>query len=792
MKKTVKVGVRALVEHLFRSGDLRFDHFQQLRAVDGIRAHQHIQSRRGKGYQAEVGVDYRHVTSDCVIEISGRIDGVMIEGDTVVIEEIKSTAKNLDQAAAEEHPLHWAQVKVYAYMYGSRHEMSRIAGQLTYVAVENWQVREIRRNFDLEELALFFNQMLERFLKWADHLHGWEKIRSKSIESISFPYAQYRRGQRKMAVAVYRTLIDRQRLLIQAPTGIGKTLATIFPALKVMGQEKMGKLFYLTARTTGRVAAEKVFELLKRKGLRFKILTLTAKDKICFRPNDNCHPEECPFAEGYYDRANDAVWAALSHDRLLPDRVEKIARDYSICPFEFSLDISQWVDGIICDYNYVFDPRVFLRRFFSDAVEPHILLVDEAHNLVDRSREMFSAQIAKHPLLELRRMVKGELKAVYTSLTKINSWFLSLAKKAPKDRRQWSQSELPSELLPLLAQFAHQAETWLSLNLKLPFRELLLEHYFAVLGFLRVAENFDDSYAVCISREKKEVALKLFCIDPSRQLSAALNRGAAVIFFSATLTPLEYFRSIFGLGAEADQLTLPSPFPPYNLGLFSADRIPTYYHQRRHSQMVLCRLLLTFTQVRTGNYLIFFPSYAYLEMIHERFIAAEPEADVIVQERHMSERQRRQFLDRFQAQNSRTLIGFVVLGGIFGEGIDLVGERLCGAAVIGVGLPGICLERELIRRYFEDKSGQGFEFAYQFPGINRVLQAAGRVIRSEQDRGVVLLVDSRFAEQRYRALLPPHWHYTPVFNPKYLRAFLMGFWRRNQEKLPEPISRKET
>ncbi len=785
MKKTVKIGVRNLVEHLFRTGDLRFDRFHQHRAIDGIRAHQHIQGQRGKDYQAEVSVVHHHETPDYVIEISGRIDGVIIEADAVVVEEIKSSSKDLDQLAASDNQMHWAQIKLYAYMYANRFGFSEIIGQLTYVAAENWQVREIRRNFKLEELALFFDRMLVRFFKWADHLYGWEKIRIKSIASLNFPYPNYRGGQRRMAVAVYRAIVGRQRFLVQAPTGIGKTLATIFPSLKVIGQEKVGKLFYLTARTTGRVAAEKVFKLLKVNGLRFKTITLSAKDKICFRPGDTCHPDECHYAEGYYNRVNDAIWAALSHDRLLPDRVAAIAREHSICPFEFSLDLSQWVDGIICDYNYAFDPRVFLRRFFADISEPHVLLVDEAHNLVDRSREMFSAQIAKQPLLELRRMVKGELKSLYKHLTKINTWFLALAKNAPSDNQQWSQSGLPSELLPLLAQFVHQAEAWLLLNLKRPFRELLLEHYFAVLGFLRVAEVYDESYAVCFSKEKKEVSIKLFCVDPSRQLSSALNRGAAVIFFSATLTPMEYFRSIFGLGAEATQLTLPSPFPPYNLGLFSADRMPTYYHQRKNSQEALCRLLLVFTQVRPGNFLIFFPSYSYMEMIHKQFIAAEPKAEVIVQEKDMSESQRHLFLAKFKAQNSRTLIGFAVLGGIFGEGIDLVGERLCGAAVVGVGLPGICLERELIRQYFEVKSEQGFEYAYQFPGINRVLQAAGRVIRSEKDRGVVLLVDSRYAEQRYKALLPPNWYATSVYSPEYLRMFLMGFWHGNQEKSPE-------
>ena len=776
MKKVLKIGVRALVEHVFRSGDLNLDYFSQSRAIDGIRAHQHIQQNRPDSYQSEVSVSYCHETLKYIIELGGRIDGVMEEGKKIVVEEIKTTSQDTREMVDQKDPVHWGQLKAYAYIYAHSRKVSEIVGKLTYVNPENWKVAEFKQTLNMVELKTFFSDMIQYYLKWAEHQINWQEIRTKSVNSLKFPYDHYRPGQRQMAIAVYRTIINQRNILIQASTGIGKTMATIFPSVKVFGQETMGKLFYLTARTTGKVVAENVYKLLEQNGLNFKTVTLTAKDKICFCPGKNCSPEECQFAKGYYDRLNEAILEALKFNRLNQDNIEAVAHRFTICPFEFSLDISQWADGIICDYNYVFDPRVFLRRYFSEAVDQHILLIDEAHNLVDRSREMFSAQIDKQTLLELRRMIKGKQKKLYQYLTRLNRWFLNLAKEVPKEAQEWSDNEMPLELLTLLSQFVHRAEKWLRLNIPSDYRETLLQYYFNILSFLRIAEEFDSSYTICYTKKERDAIVKLFCIDPSHRLAQVLKKGFAAVFFSATLTPIHYFRSLFGCDSDTESLILPSPFPHKNFALFRADHISTYYRQRQNTQAVLCKLLQVFTQNKLGNYLLFFPSYAYLKMIHALYMDANPDGDVIVQTPDMSEIDRKEFLNRFKSENSRTLVGFAVLGGIFGEGIDLVGNRLLGAAVIGVGLSSISLERELIRNYYENIDNRGFEFAYQFPGINRVLQAAGRVIRTEKDRGVVLLIDQRFARHQYATLLPDHWSPIRISNADQLSGYLEEFW----------------
>ena len=767
-----------MVEHVFRSGDLNFDYFSSYRAIDGIRAHQHVQQNRPNNYQAEVSVSFCHESSNYSIELGGRIDGVMLDGGKPVLEEIKTTSQDTDQMVDRKDPVHWGQLKTYAFIYGNLHNVSEMVGQLTYVNPENWKMAEFKQSFDMAELKIFFADMIHSYQKWAEHQIIWEEVRNQSVNALKFPYDHYRPGQRQMAVAVYRTIVNQDNILIQAPTGIGKTMAAVFPALKTFGRQGVGKLFYLTARTTGKTVVERVYELLEQNGLKFKVVTLTAKAKICFCPEKNCHPEACRFAKGYYDRLNDAIWEGLTFNRLHQDIIASLARKFSICPFEFSLDISQWADGIICDYNYVFDPRVFLRRYFSENEGRQILLIDEAHNLVDRSREMFSAKIDKKPLLILRRLIKGKLIELYRCLTGINRWFLTCRRKAPQEAQEWSDTKLPLELLTLMNQFVPIARKWLRLNIPTSYRDTLLEHYFNILWFLRVAEAFDGSYTICYTKKEDQVRVKLFCIDPSHQLAQVLKKGLAAVFFSATLTPIHYFRFLFGCDQDTKRLILPSPFPPENFAVFRAGHIATYYYRRENSKISLCKLLWLFTQNKQGNYLIFFPSYAYLNMIHALYLKAAFDTDVIAQRSDMSELDRKTFLNRFKSENSRTLVGFAVLGGIFGEGIDLVGDRLCGVAVIGVGLPGITLERELIRRYYEDKEKQGFEFAYQFPGVNRVLQAAGRVIRTEKDRGVVLLIDSRFVRSEYTKLLPNHWHSVPIFHTDRLHRSLKEFWQK--------------
>jgi DNA excision repair protein ERCC-2 len=775
-KAKLQIAVRTLVEHVLRSGDLELVFIGTNRAVEGIRAHQKIQKSRPEGYIPEVTVCHEIETEQYMLVISGRIDGVYHTNGHVVIDEIKTTTRNLDWIGQNENPLHWGQVKAYAYLYAREHGLDEIEVQISYYQVETNETLELRRSLTQAELEIFFQDLVARYLEWADTIARWQRIRDASIASLEFPFAIYRPGQRRMAVDVYKAIRNNRQLVIQAATGIGKTMAAIFPSVKALGEQLTAKIFYLTARTTGRTVAEQALDELGNKGLRLKSLTLTAKDKICFDPHSACTADECEFARGHFDRVNHALKDLFQRDAFTRDAVEQTAAKHRVCPFEFSLELSLWADFIICDYNYAFDPRVYLRRFFLEENSDYTFLIDEAHNLVDRSREMFSAEISKQPFLDMRRAVRQKLPTAYKSMGKVNAWLVKIRKRCETEGAAFSDKQEPGDLYPLLRGFLKTAERWLALNIKAPYRQGLLDLYFTVSGFLKIAEQYDQSYATCIQQAGRDLKLKLFCIDPSAHLQQALQRCKAAVFFSATMTPVDYFKKILGCETTVRELVIGSPFAGQNLCVLISERISTLYRQRKQSMPQVTRALATLVNQKQGNYLLFFPSYEYMLMICESFQGVCPETEVIVQTPGMAESERDAFLEKFSRENYSTLVGFAVMGGIFGEGIDLVGDRLTGAAIVGVGLPGISPERELIREYFQQKKDAGFEYAYLFPGINRVLQAAGRVIRTELDRGVVFLIDQRFATYRYKSLFPREWRPFRVKDEGKLVTTLKQFW----------------
>ena len=776
MKSEIKIAVRELVEHVLRSGDLIFEFLGSSRPVDAIRAHQKIQNSRPDSYHSEVTVAHHVETDRFRLIIGGRIDGVYTEANHTIIEEIKTTTRNLDYFEKNENPIHWGQVKTYAYILGKDRGLDEISTLLTYYRLDTAEIRQLKRTFSICELEIFFNDLITRYLKWAAVIIDWPARRDGSIRDLKFPFANYRHWQRELAARAFCTIRDKEQLLVQAATGIGKTIAVLYPAVKALAEGLSRKIFYLTARTTGQLAAENALDELRADGLRLKSLTLTAKDKICFCPGSACHPEECEYARGHYDRINEAIAAIFAQDALTREQVIHAAKAFKVCPFEFSLDLSQYADCVICDYNYVFDPRVYLRRFFLEENGAYTFLVDEAHNLVDRSREMFSAEIFKQPILDLRRRLKNELPHLFKSLGRINAWLVEARKKCTESGNSLAEEDLPHDLIALLRGFLFISERWLAQNIKTSFREELLNLYFTISGFIRVAEQYDPSYASCYERIGRDLKLKLFCVDPSVHLEKVMLRCQSSIFFSATMTPMDYFRKILGCDPTARYLILDSPFPHENLGLFISDQISTYYRHREQTVSQVSRIISALVEQKRGNYLLYFPSYAYMRKIYESFSTRNPQTETILQTPGMRESERQAFLKRFADDNLQTLVGFAVMGGIFGEGIDLVGDRLLGAVVVGVGLPGISLERELIKQYFSATLGAGFEYAYLYPGINRVLQAAGRVIRTENDRGVVLLIDQRYARFQYKSLLREEWDPIWVKDAPQLAEALQKFW----------------
>ncbi len=749
--------------------------------LEGIRAQQKIQKRRPEGYLKEVTVSRQIENEQFILEVGGRIDGVYPDPDRPIIEEIKTTSLSLDHVQQAENPRHWGQLKVYAYIYAVDKELDRVETQLTYYQLETGKTLELRRSFTRDELEAFFLGLVDRFLEWTARIEEWNRLRDESIRGLAFPFEAYRPGQRRMAVDVYRTVKDRGQLLVQAPTAIGKTMAAVFPSLKALSEGLTETIFYLTARTTGRTVTEKALDELRGKDLRAKSVTLTAKEKICFNPDKACNGDECAFARGYYDRLEGALDELFQHDAFTRARVEAVARKHQVCPFELSLDLSVWADCVICDYNYAFDPRVYLRRFFMEDRGDYTFLIDEAHNLVDRSREMFSAEIRKRPFGKLRRAVKNHELQLYRSLGRIDKWLRDSRKRCEVSGGSLSEKAPPEDLYPLLKRFTGEAERFLATHTRadVPYREDVLDVYFDAGRFLKVSEQYDEAYFTCYEASGRDLRLKLFCSDPSGQLGQALKRGRSAVFFSATLTPAEYFQSVLGCKEEARTIRLPSPFPPENLCLLINDRIATTYQRRDETKLRVSRSLAAFVKQKKGNYLLFLPSYEYMTSIYELFASECPDLESFAQAPGMREEERDRFLQRFGEENDQHQVGFAVMGGIFAEGIDLVGERLTGAAIVSVGLPGLSPERERIRDHFTQKDDTGFEFAYLFPGMNRVLQAAGRVIRSEQDRGAILLIDQRFSHARYRSLFPPEWNPVRVRDEEQIQEVLARFWARS-------------
>ncbi|QDR82358.1 ATP-dependent DNA helicase [Sporomusa termitida] len=785
--KVIKTSVRNLVEFVLRAGDLVAAFTGSSRLADGAKIHRKLQQAQTSEYQPEVSLAITVTWADLVLQISGRADGVITTiAETglaeITIDEIKSVTQELETIEAGYNQLHWAQAKCYAYIYAVQHELERIGVQLTYCQAATLETKLFKQIYPVQELAAFFEALISDYAMWAQRLGDWAASRDASAGLVRFPFSGFRPGQRQLSVAVYKTICGGVKLFAQAPTGTGKTMAVIFPAIKALGLGHVEKIFFLTAKTVTRQLAEAAFDRLRQAGLQCKTLTLTAKDKICFRPDSACTPEECPYAAGYYDRIKPALHHCWPEAAFTREVIEQYAREYRVCPFELSLELAFWADAVICDYNYVFDPRVYLKRFFSENSGQYCFLVDEAHNLVDRAREMFSAAITKQSFLGIKKTVNNKLPALAKAAGKINTFLLKLGKlcidkTAAGETDYFVREQACSEVLPLLRKFMDLAEKWLAKNEQAEFREELLDSYFMANAFLRTAETYDERYVTYAEKIDKDVKLKLFCVNPAELLRQAGLRGRATVFFSATLTPVDYFFEILGGGEGDGRIAVPSPFAAGNLRLLVADHISTTYKTRAQTYDVIVDSITAAITAKTGNYLVFLPSYRYMEEVGRRFCLQNPRISVSKQTGEMTEAERAGFLAQFSADSTETLVGFAVLGGVFGEGIDLTGERLVGAVIVGVGLPKVCLEREIIRQWFNQNNRQGFEYAYVYPGMNKVLQAAGRVIRTEQDRGLVLLIDERFSQARYKRLFPREWQGAVRTNSvSRIGAALKQFW----------------
>jgi len=633
--------------------------------------------------------------------------------------------------------------------------------RLVYIQVDSGEQRRYERELPFDELERFFMAMVLSYAPYAELQVKHMEARTRSIKSLPFPYEAYRQGQRYFAGAVYKSIADRKKLFAKAPTGTGKTISTLFPAVKAMGEGHLKRLFYVTARTTTRTAAEEAMVLMGTKGLILRSVTITAKEKICFQDEVRCSSQDCPYADGYYDRINGAILDLFTQETLITRNVlEKYARKHRVCPFEMSLDAAYASDAVIGDYNYVFDPRISLKRLWEEDKRNTAILVDEAHNLVDRAREMFSAELMKAPFLELQRAYKLRSRALSEGAKAVNAAFISL-RKSLGEKKSGVLREPPEELLQRLEEFAALAERELAMGSVSSVsgesqEQQLLDAYYAAQGYIRIAGTYDERYVTYMELERNDVRIKLFCRDPSALLRQMGKGYRSYIFFSATLSPLGYYRDMLGADEEDYSVSVPSPFSKEQL---EVELLPlsTRYRDREGTRGPIVSLLQRILRGRSGNVLIFFPSYEYMNDVAERFREQEPGANLLVQETGMREEERERFLGAFQAERSPSVVGFAVLGGIFSEGVDLTGDRLTNVVVVGVGLPQVGTERNLIKEYFDGTGKNGFDYAYVYPGMNKVLQAGGRLIRTERDRGLLVLVDDRFLSSGYQQLLPEEW-----------------------------------
>lgn len=750
-KYIVKESVRGLVEFVLKSGSIDNRFSTSKRAIEGIRAHQKLQKSNEEifsKYEKEVYLSEEIELEDFLLKIEGRADGIIYEDDIVLIEEIKSTYRPLLEID-DKNELHWAQAKVYAYIYAVQNNKDKMSIQLSYYQLESDEVKSFRREYTFIELKEFLFGVINKYEKYVTMLVKHKDARNKSIKKLEFPFPKYREGQLKFARAVYGTLRDGKILFAEAPTGIGKTVSTLFPSIKAVGEGIKEKIFYLTAKTVNSTVAENTFDILREKGLVFRTLTLTAKQKVCLNDKVSCNPDECIYAKDYYDKSKNAIFDLLKLEgNINREIIIEKAKSENICPFELSLDMINWCDGIICDYNYIFDKRVGLKGIVEDMGDELALLIDEGHNLVDRGRNMYSASLNKSVFLDLRRELKGKIPNLYKIVNSINSYFVKLRRECEsREVDNYYEKEAPKELYKYLRRFIAESEELLVKLKNESFYETMLETYFDINKFLGISEYYGDEYVTYVYTNKNEVNITLFCIDPSDKIKSVTDRVKGTIIFSATISPLDYYMELLGGNEDSYRLRLDTPFDKEKLKkeIYPAN---TRFKARKRTIYDIEEKIRAFIKEKVGNYLIFFPSYEYLELFKDNLKDDLKEYEIIIQNKDMTEEDREEFINNFREK--RNVIGVCVLGGIFSEGIDLPGDMLIGAVIVGVGYPKISIEREIIKDYFNEK---GYDYSYIYPGINKVLQAAGRVIRTELDEGRVLFIDDRYLSGKYKIVV---------------------------------------
>jgi len=845
----IHISVRGLVEFLLRGGDIDNRHGgggEMTAMQEGSRIHKMIQGKMGPDYSAEVPLFFVCEKPDYELTVEGRADGVISNAEGITIDEIKGTYRRLDKMK-EPVFVHMAQARCYAYMYGRELRPETIKIRLTYCNIETEEIRYFYDELEFSELEEWFMGLVEEYDKWCILQFNQFNERRDSAAELEFPF-EYRPGQRELAVQVYQTINDKRKLFLEAPTGVGKTITTIFPAVKAIGVGKADRLFYLTAKTITRTVASEAFTLLRERGLKFRSVVITAKEKICFCEVKDCNPENCEYAAGHYDRINEALYAMLTENEVLTrDVIESYAHKYKVCPFELTLDATLFADGIVCDYNYLFDPHARLQRFFGEGAVSgqNIFLIDEAHNLLERGREMYSAVLLKEQFMELRRGIKQTILSETSGRKKndiegqmsldvsgsimeygeeekqlpdvvelddetLDTLYLSSGKKKHNGKSLFVRNGYADQMIAqlercnkALLEMKRECENSMVLyeidSFVKPLNRLyaimsdyleereqhtpdvmtdLLDFFFDVSHFLQTYEIMDESYTMYSQLEDDGgFMVKLFCMNPAKNLKECMKFGRSSVLFSATFLPIQYYKQLLGGEPTDYEVYAKSVFDPRNSVVLLASDVTSKYTRRSEDEYKrIAGYIDEVVHAKRGNYMVFCPSHAFMRNVFDiyRELFAKSDEECIIQQETMSEEDRESFLELFSLDENIT--AFCVLGGIFGEGIDLKEDRLIGSVIIGTGLPQVCFERELLKEYFDEEDDSGFDYAYRYPGMNKVLQAAGRVIRTEQDRGVIALLDERFLQNNYNKLFPREWVNASKVSINTVYDRLMSFW----------------
>ena len=780
-KKTqLHISVRNLVEFIFREGDIDNRSSRAMSAdamMEGTRIHRKIQGSMGKAYQAEVPLSLVVEGDLYELTVEGRADGIFTEDGKCFVDEIKGMYRRVELF---EKPVfvHRAQAMCYAYIFALQNNMETIGIQMTYCNLETEQTKYFREEFSFEEIKKWFDDLMEEYGKWATFQCEMKNQRQASIKELDFPF-EYRPGQKKLVSDVYRTIMRQKLLFMQAPTGVGKTISTIFPAVKAVGEELADRIFYLTAKTITATVAKETFALLQKNGYRAKTIQITAKEKLCPCDEMECNPVTCPYAKGHFDRVNDAVFDLLHRCEMIErDDILSQADRYTVCPFELCLDTASWCDNIICDYNYVFDPNVYLKRFFQEGIKgDYIFLIDEAHNMVERSRQMYSAQIYKEDFLTVKRIMKEHSRSIEKALEKCNKILLGMKRECENYTVYDTFGNMVfsfMRLMTLLDEFLQKANEF-------PGKKDVMDFYFELRNFLNIYDLVDEHYVMYSELEADgRFMLKLFCVDPSLNIQKRLDKGKSAVFFSATFLPVNYYKSLLSTKKDNYAIYADSTFDSKKRLLAMATDVSTRYTRRSRSEYErIAGYINAVVTQKTGNYMVFFPSYKMMNDVADIYCEKyADETELMLQKNNMSEAEREEFLDRFSEESDRTLVAFGIMGGIFGEGVDLKNDRLIGAIVVGTGLPQISNERTILKDYYDAENGCGFDYAFRYPGINKVLQAAGRVIRTTEDTGVILLLDERFWQREYDLLYPREWSDRKSCNIANVGKLVADFWEQ--------------